>query len=663
MTIMALKLKSVRLRNWKCYENEEIQFNLDTDKRIWIVFGQNGFGKTSLLEAIQWCLYGSETISPTELLDRFNRIAIKENPQLELSVQLTFECEGESYDIRQLAFEGDFESNNNTYDISRTAKRVVRGTTASAQVYEAIIQKNGINQADVRERIEELLPKSCKEFFFFDGVEIKRYAQRLHTQETLKAIERILGIPELRNLREDAERAMQNLQKKLERAASAKDSLKQETLKLEDIQEEIKTKREQLQIAKEEYEEAVNILKSTHEEAKQIQALRGKLDDLARLERGKTRLQEDLNEAEEQVESALRKAPIPLLIEFVREVADDMQSTTITTARRSGSVAQLQEILEDGTCVCGHCIDEKARQHILKELERLQSRVSRTQDALRQDDLRNRLVTLSRFQSPNFDELLDRRDRLRDQMDETQQAAYRLRQETKGINEEEAQEIWKKVGEAEQIAREKKEKIDRLNREIEELKQQEDKQSREIEKLAGHNKETANLAQQVKLARGLSKAAEELIEWRIAERKETIETRTSELHRRVTNKPNEYVGVEIREDYTLGVKNAVGEILNPETLSAGEKEALAFAFIAGLNLASGTAAPLIMDTPFGHLDTDHQKNLINSLPEIPSQVIVLATDRDFPDSLLKGVRPHVAGILKIRRLGATEDASTVEVEQ
>lgn len=113
----------------------------------------------------------------------------------------------------------------------------------------------------------------------------------------------------------------------------------------------------------------------------------------------------------------------------------------------------------------------------------------------------------------------------------------------------------------------------------------------------------------------------------------------------------------------LQVKNAVGEILNPETLSAGEKEALAFAFIAGLNLASGTAAPLIMDTPFGHLDTDHQKNLINSLPDIPSQVIVLATDRDFPDSLLKGVRPHVAGILKIRRLGATEDASTVEVEE
>jgi DNA sulfur modification protein DndD len=297
-------------------------------------------------------------------------------------------------------------------------------------------------------------------------------------------------------------------------------------------------------------------------------------------------------------------------------------------------------------------------------MERLSSsRVSRTQDALQQDNLRNRLVALSRFPTPNYDGLLRSRDRLRDDLEEVKQATDRLKQETQGINEEEAREIWKKVGELEQITREKKEKIERFSTDSEILRQKEDKLRREIEKLAGHDKETANLARQVKVARGLYQAAEELIEWRIAERKETIESRTSKIHRRVTNKPNEYMGVEIREDYTLGVKNAVGEILNPETLSAGEKEALAFAFIAGLNLASGTAAPLIMDTPFGHLDTDHQKNLINSLPEIPSQVIVLATDRDFPDSLLKGVRSHVAGILKIRRLGATEDASTVEVEQ
>ncbi|NJM62612.1 MAG: hypothetical protein HC849_24295 [Oscillatoriales cyanobacterium RU_3_3] len=392
--------------------------------------------------------------------------------------------------------------------------------------------------------------------------------------------------------------------------------------------------------------------------------MRDKLKDMNNLESNKSRKQEDWSEAKKLVEKGLEQAPIPLLIEFVRGVAEDMQSTTLITARRSGSISQLREILESEACVCGRCIDESSRQYILQELQRLEmSGANKTKDALQQDDLRDRLVALSRFQTPNFDSLLSRRDRLREELDQIEKAADRLKKETQGLNQEEAEDIWKKVSEAQQKVREHQQKIDRLKGESDVLLQQENELRREMEKLASCNEETANLARQVTLAHGLHQAAKELIEWRITERKKTIEERTSQILRSVTNKPQEYVGVEIREDYTLGIKNAIGEIINPETLSAGEKEALAFAFIAGLNLESGTAAPLIMDTPFGHLDTGHQRNLINALPDLPSQVIVLATDRDFPDYLLQGVRSHVTGILKIKRLGATEDASTVEVAE
>lgn len=60
---MGLRLKQIRLKNWKCYREQIIRFDLNTDKNIWIVFGNNGFGKTSLLEAILWCLYGNEGVS------------------------------------------------------------------------------------------------------------------------------------------------------------------------------------------------------------------------------------------------------------------------------------------------------------------------------------------------------------------------------------------------------------------------------------------------------------------------------------------------------------------------------------------------------------------------------------------------------------------------
>ncbi|MFM6403649.1 MAG: chromosome segregation protein SMC, partial [Microcystis sp.] len=81
----------------------------------------------------------------------------------------------------------------------------------------------------------------------------------------------------------------------------------------------------------------------------------------------------------------------------------------------------------------------------------------------------------------------------------------------------------------------------------------------------------------------------------------------------------------------------------------------------GLNQITDTCVPLIMDTPFGHLDKEHQKNIINSLPNLNSQVIILATDRDLPDRLLNLLLPYTTDIFKIHRLAANEDASVIEV--
>jgi DNA sulfur modification protein DndD len=189
-----------------------------------------------------------------------------------------------------------------------------------------------------------------------------------------------------------------------------------------------------------------------------------------------------------------------------------------------------------------------------------------------------------------------------------------------------------------------------------------DNLQREQTKLGSHSKETKILSKQLDFADKLYRAVEDLIQWRILERKEKIETSTSAIHRRITNKPFEYIGVEIKDNYSLGVKHLSGDILSPDKFSPGEKEALAFAFIAGLNQASDVAAPLVMDTPFGHLDGTQKKNIINYLPYLPSQVIVLATDEDLPEEALQKLNPHIAQIQYIKRLDARENSSFVGTE-
>lgn len=640
---MTLKIQTIRLRNWKCYQDEIIQFQNSNDKNIWIVFGQNGFGKTSLLEAIQWCLYGTDAVSSAELETRFNRVAVRNDSHTHLSVHLTF----------------DF--NGRIYNVNRVARRNLRGTTVTVNVEEPTVIIDGVNQVDARERIEELLPRSCKEFFFFDGVEIKRYAQRVQKDETRDSIERVLGIPELRNLRDDAERAMRILDDRMSEASSADEELTRINASLDEKREEIATVDDQLANAKEQLGAAISIRDSIQAEAGQLEALRAKVEEISRLDREISRTSDSLNDVELQIATGLQQAAIPLLLGFIREVSSDMQRTSITTARRAGSNQQLKALMEAERCVCGRLMDDEAKVHIQKELDRLKGTENVGMEAIRQDTLRAAVDNLSRFQKPDFESLMLRRDRVADELEELKQTRDRLRQETGDISVDREREVWKKIGEAEAAIKEKEDAIKLFNDALARLKQDEDKLHRDRERSASQQEGMAELAEQVRIVRGLFLAAKELIEWRLGERKETIERHTSDVHRRVTNKPSEYAGVVIDSNYSLRVKNVAGDILDPETLSAGEREALAFAFIAGLNLASGTAAPFVMDTPFGHLDTDHQRNLVQSLPELPSQVLVLATDRDLPDNLLREVRPHVAEILKIRRLGPTEDASTVEV--
>jgi DNA sulfur modification protein DndD len=313
--------------------------------------------------------------------------------------------------------------------------------------------------------------------------------------------------------------------------------------------------------------------------------------------------------------------------------------------------------------VCGRCLDFNSRGYLRQQLQQLQQLENLSQAIIEQNTLQNQLALLLQQPTPNFDSLLLAYERLQDDLEDLQQNIKSLKNDTEGVNQAEVAEMWKKVGKSEKDVEAKKNQIDRLNQEITQKRQELDRLRRERETLVGQNQETVTLAKQLKLAEGLRDATDELIEWYIRDRQQKIETETSKIHRQVTNKPNEYRGVVITERYTLGVKTINGEELNPEILSPGEKEALAFAFITGLNLASETAAPLVMDTPFGHLDTEHQRNIVRSLPDLPSQVIVLATDRDFPDYLLNELRPHVAEIHHIHRLEATEDSSTVEVEE
>ena len=222
---MQIKLKSICFQNWKCYQDQVIDFDIDNDdnKNIWVIFGNNGYGKTSLLEAILWCLYGVRAIYPdkrqqAKFVTFFNTIAVEENPKTKMSVTLTF------------------QQGRKIYRIIRAVERIIRGNSVSFKptIFSFSIDRE--ERPDTRENIESILPESCKEFFFFDGKKIEEYAKLTHNQETRNAIERVLGIPEIRNLVTDTKKTYKKIAEQFDKLSDINQELHKLNTKINNLQ-------------------------------------------------------------------------------------------------------------------------------------------------------------------------------------------------------------------------------------------------------------------------------------------------------------------------------------------------------------------------------------------------------------------------------------------
>ena len=515
---MTLQIKKIHLQNWKCYENQVIEFDLNTDKNIWIIWGLNGYGKTSILEAVLWCLYGNEIVSPKKLVKAevdtqeeseekqgyFYFPNVKINPELELSVSLTL------------------QKDNLSYVISRVAKRERRGNIFYADVKEASFNLNGKIQIDSRERIDLLLPRSCREFFFFDGEKIKEYCNITQTQETQKAIESILGIPEIINLKKDTENAVKKFEEKIRDANINNNRLKDLDTELFPLTHEIAAKRDRLQTEIEEYNQGIKILDDVRERANQLAELREKLNNIQKFNNRKQRLIEQVERINKDIDEVLKIAAIPMMRKFVKEMADDLQTKSLTNTRISMSVNQLRELLQSNTCVCGNCIKEQEYEFISQQLRNIEEAGIVTEENSRIESLRIELNRISNRKAKDLNQLLLERDRLEDDLEEVKQVVENLKKQTKGDSEKNIEEIWRKIGQQEQSVQETEQTIERLRKEIESLEQRQDELRRQRGELLNSDLETAMLNKQSQLAQGLHKATQELIDWYTVNCQQTI---------------------------------------------------------------------------------------------------------------------------------------------
>ena len=94
--------------------------------------------------------------------------------------------------------------------------------------------------------------------------------------------------------------------------------------------------------------------------------------------------------------------------------------------------------------------------------------------------------------------------------------------------------------------------------------------------------------------------------------------------------------------FSVSLRDNALQSLEPEQLSAGERQLFALALLWALGKATGRPAPTVIDTPLGRLDSVHRHNLIERyFPEASHQVILLSTDKEIDATALELLGPKL----------------------
>jgi DNA sulfur modification protein DndD len=94
--------------------------------------------------------------------------------------------------------------------------------------------------------------------------------------------------------------------------------------------------------------------------------------------------------------------------------------------------------------------------------------------------------------------------------------------------------------------------------------------------------------------------------------------------------------------YGLELRDADGNVVLPERLSAGERQLLAVSLVWGLAKASRRPLPAVIDTPLGRLDSSHRRHLVERyFPKASHQILLLSTDEEIRGEYLASLRPAI----------------------
>jgi DNA sulfur modification protein DndD len=657
-------ISKLELTCFKSYQHQVFDFPSPAEGRnIVLIGGMNGFGKTSILEALYLCLYGKDAIIhlaraglktddkkgyPTFLEGAFNGEAKRDGLDT-MMVRVTINrTKTKAIDICRKWF---FRSNGNwTGEEEAVVRDVVREIPSGPRVD----GKNGFRFSELLDEV--FVPAHVAPFFFFDGEEVKKLADQSRVEQVKQGLEGLLGVVLLRSLG-DRLKSFENMKRgemesvdedRLHQLAEQLASGEEQYQKLlkdskvgEDEQLQLRAERQSLleritssgggggDIATvkdlvEEREQNRSKLKESHKALEEILAGRLPFHLVPKniVEEYKTQLNE---EAKWFAWNAEKQALEPRKIEFQtafntqkEPLIDPMLSDAQQAAIKVRLDAAWDKLFYPPPDDCADVIIHK----YLHESQRIKALEFLTSINLGQKEIQDLLIEQNSLQQ-RTDELGRKISRVEGiDRDGT----------LKGLKDK-LEEAQAKIDALAERAR-----VD--DRSMITLEAQVNNMRADYMKQRGKLDESSPVRAVIEKSERVRKILDEVIPALFPLKVRALGKAMTDVYKQLAHK-HQVEKIEISDDGTAKVLSANNKEINFDR-SAGENQIFATALIAGLAKVSGVRAPMVVDTPLGRLDSKHRDNILKFwTADQTRQVILLSQDEEIDFHFYKEIADNV----------------------
>jgi len=640
-----MKLIKLTIENYKSFQfATEIPFPMGKDGRsIFLIGGMNGAGKTAIMEAINYCLYGVKT---DEIFRNINRRE-KAKGNANVVFELVMEMDDGVELIVKRSWSAGAVAEPKPRDLTERLVVVRDGKRVSIQ-----------NQEIWQDFIRAAIPPGITQFFFFDGEKIQEIASDDHSEVRLKSsLEAALGIQNINRLATDLAYIKQEERKGFVEISDEDLEFKQSELKKEkskvgrkvqeriDLQEELSEFHEQLAEAKKSFEAIFHIEPESREkmrdqERRRIQAI--------------NRMTQVENEIRNLCEKALPFALAGKLFEGIRQqIEKERDSTTGTTIREHAAVLarRLVRVVEEPEPIFRETLSPEKMAELERRIVRLLKEGDGRGDVAKMLDLSDRDAARVLNQMEN----LERSDvfLIQPLLEEKRELDAQIRAQTGmnslGLMTESERELFDQLqAEMEscstQIGR-KTEQLRLLEEDILSLEKRIADVEMEIEKLYEKHNVSKEKAEFIEECDAITSVLNQFMVRLRKNKVHLLQEKTFEMYRLLSSRSGLIKDLTIDDKtYEVRISDRNGHEIKKSGLSAGEKEVFAISLLWGLAQTSQLKLPIIIDTPLSRLDSTHRDNIVNNyFPNAGEQVVILSTDTEIDTNYYRSLKSYLSG--------------------